>query len=405
METNKNGGTVAFCGTRGVPAGYGGFETAVDEISQRFVERGYDCAVFCRTSASEEVRQTHRGRRLVYVKGSSVRSLDTFVSALQTGLHLLRHRERYGHVFWFNNANLPGILLTLLAGLPVSVNTDGMEWRRAKWSLPFKAYYFLSSLLISRLCETLISDSRTMQDYYQWVFRRKTQFIPYGTPTQPPVSPEKRAQVLGAYGLRPGRYFLQITRFEPDNLVLDTATAFRAARLCEDGFGFLLVGYQYDTPYARRVAALSGRDGVQVADAVYDAEVLAILRSDCFCYVHGNHVGGTNPALLEAMDACPRVLAVDGSFSREVVGDDGHFFDTDGMVGAFRSVLASPDDSAAMQERVRAHYQWDAVVEGYVRLVKGKLAAYRPERARQASQATRAPDTRRERVSTRGRTP
>ena len=406
MKTKENGETVAFCGTRGVPAGYGGFETAADEISQRFVERGYDCVVFCRTSASKEVMETHRGRRLVYVTGSSVRALDTFVSAFQVGWHLLRHRGRYGHVFWFNNANLPGILLTLLAGLPMSVNTDGMEWRRAKWSWPFKVYYFFSSFLIARLCEGLISDSRTMQDYYQWVFRKKTQFVPYGTPGQPPVSPERRSQVLHAYGLQPGRYFLQITRFEPDNLVLDTATAFRAARLCEDGFGFLLVGYQCDTPYARRITALSGRDGIRVADAVYDPEVLAILRSNCFCYVHGNHVGGTNPALLEAMDACPRVLAIDGPFSREVVGDDSLFFDPDGMVGAFRSVLASPDDSAAMRERVRARYRWDAVVDGYIRLTQGKPADYRPTKVRPVPTPwIPATDVRPGRVSTTGRMP
>lgn len=212
--------------------------------------------------------------------------------------------------------------------------------------------------------------------------------------------------MLRGYGLQPGRYFLQITRFEPDNLVLDTAKAFRAARLCEDGFGFLLVGYQCDTPYTRQIEALSGRDGVRVADAVYDPEVLAILRANCFCYVHGNHVGGTNPALLEAMDGCPRVLAVDGPFSREVVGDDGLFFDPEGMVDAFRGVLGSPDDSAAMRERVRARYRWDAVVESYERLAHGKPAGYRPARAGPGPTTVRAPAVGdREKVTTRRSAP
>jgi hypothetical protein len=376
MKTHKEK-TVAFCGTRGVPANYGGFETAVDEISQRFVESGYDCVVFCRTSAGGGTPKTHRGRGLVHVKGSPVRSLDTFVSSLQTGWHLLRHRERYGHVFWFNNANLPGILLTLLAGLPTSVNTDGMEWRRAKWSWPFKAYYFLSSFLISRVCECLISDSRAVQDYYRRVFLKKTHFIPYGVPRTSVVGRKERSEVLHAYGLQPGRYYLQITRFEPDNLALDTALAFRATRLSEDGFRFLLIGYQCDTPYARRIAALSGGGGVQVEDAVYDAGVVAVLRENCFCYVHGNTVGGTNPALLEAMETCPRVLAVDGPFSREVMGDDGRFFTREGMVDAFRGVLACPDGTA-LQERVRSLYQWDAVVKSYVRLMEGKPANYVP---------------------------
>src|SRR5512138_737182 len=119
--------TIAFCGTRGLPANYGGFETAVDEISRRFVSVGYTCEVFTRTGQSDtETHTTHQGRRLVYIKGSRYRKLDTFISSIRTGLYLLSHRRSYQHVFWFNNANLPGILLTRFARIPMTVNTDGL---------------------------------------------------------------------------------------------------------------------------------------------------------------------------------------------------------------------------------------------------------------------------------------
>lgn len=372
----RPGKTVAFCGTRGVPAGYGGFETAVDEISRGFVSRGYDCVVFCRGSSNSGRPERYEGRRLVYVTGSSARKLDTFVSAFQTGWHLLRHRKEYGHVFWFNNANLPGILLTLLARIPTTINTDGLEWRRAKWSWPFKAYYFLSSLLISRLCKTLVSDSRAIQSYYMETFRKKTQFVPYGIPVVPTVSREVESKILEQYGLEPGRYFLQITRFEPDNLPLVVAHAFREAGLAEMGFKLLLVGYQHSTPYTQRIKALSGTDGVVVADAVYDAEVLAVLRAHCFCYIHGNSVGGTNPALLEAMAGCPRVLAIDGPFSRELLGETGDFFTPDNLAASIRDVLSRPDRAAIMRSRVRARYDWETVVQSYARLAEGAAADY-----------------------------
>lgn len=368
--------TVVFCGTRGVPARYGGFETAVDEISRRFVEGGYDCVVFCRKSSREETPKSHEGRRLVYVEGSMVRALDTFASAWQTGWHLLRHRKEYDHVFWFNNANLPGILLTLLARIPMHVNTDGLEWRRAKWRGPFKAYYVISSFLISRLCKGLISDSKAIQSYYRRVFFRDTELVPYGVPEMPLVSREKETAVLKRYGLEAGRYFLQITRFEPDNLPLNTATAFRDAGLARDEMKLLLVGYQHETPYAQQIKALSDRDGIVVADAVYDAEALAVLRRNCFCYIHGNSVGGTNPALLEAMASCPRVLAIEGPFSREVLGEVGRFFEPGGMTKAFREALQYSDQSQAMHERVRSRYRWGAVAESYMRLAQGRPAGY-----------------------------
>ena len=67
---------MAFCGTRGVPANYGGFETTVDEISRRFGESGYDPVVYCRKSSyAGKGSKYHKGRRLVYVEGSSRREL------------------------------------------------------------------------------------------------------------------------------------------------------------------------------------------------------------------------------------------------------------------------------------------------------------------------------------------
>ena len=55
--------TVAFCGTRGVPANYGGFETTVDEISRRFAENGYDPVVYCRkSSCADKALKYHQGR-------------------------------------------------------------------------------------------------------------------------------------------------------------------------------------------------------------------------------------------------------------------------------------------------------------------------------------------------------
>lgn len=376
VKSNKR--AIAFCGTRGVPANYGGFETAVDEISKRFTRLGYDCVVFCRMSSSDKVLAYHEGRKLIYVKGTSIRALDTVVSAIQAGWHLLRHRKMYSHVFWFNNANLPGILLTLLARIPVSVNTDGLEWRRAKWSWPFKVYYFVASYLISQLCKNVISDSKAIQSYYRRRFLRDTHFIPYGIPqvhTHPEV---KKLSILDRYGLEVGRYFLQITRFEPDNLPLESAKAFRVAHLAGDGFKLLLIGFQHKTSYTQKIKAMSGRDGILAAEAVYDPEVLSVLRANCFCYVHGNSAGGTNPALLEAMTSCPRVLAIDGPFNREVLGDVGYFFTPDDMAPAFRSALDYPDQSIAMARRVRSRYNWDSVASSYMRLAEEQPAGYLP---------------------------
>lgn len=332
--------------------------------------------VFCRKSASDQMLKSHKGRKLIYVKGSSTRALDTVASSLQTGWYLLHHRNDYDYVFWFNNANLPGILLTLLARIPTSVNSDGLEWRRAKWRWPFKAYSFLASFLVARLCRSLISDAKGIQSYYKRTFFKDTEFIPYGVPEVPDVSVERESAILKRYGVVAGKYFLQITRFEPENLPLDTARAFESSDLAKDGFKLLLIGYKPEVPYARQVKAMSGNDAIIVADPVYDREVTSVLRANCFCYVHGNSVGGTNPALLEALVSCPRVLAIDVPFSREVLGDTGYFFKVESLANSLRDALNYPEQSTAMQDRARSHYDWDAVTESYARLAEGQSANY-----------------------------
>ncbi|MCP4685022.1 MAG: glycosyltransferase family 1 protein [bacterium] len=379
ISSGKEQVRVAFCGTRGLPANYGGFETAVDQISRRFVDSGIECEVFCRESSSERSLKTHRGRHLTYVKGCSRRSLETFVTAFQTGWHLWRHRKKYSHVFWFNNANLPGILMTRMAGLPMSVNTDGLEWRRAKWSWPFKAYYYLSSLLIGLVCPTLISDSRGIQSYYRRHFFRNTCFVPYGAPTVPRVSERDEHRTLTRLGLEPGKYFLQITRLEPDNLPLKIAEAFRESGLGRLGYQMVFVGYKDATPYAHRLVAYSGSSNIQVREAIYDQEILAVLRKNCFCYVHGNSVGGTNPALLEAMATCPRIIAIDCEFSREVLGPNGVYFPTENIADKLQEACRLEDQTSELKRRVAERYQWQAVAESYMQLSTGIPAEYVPE--------------------------
>ena len=364
--------TVAFCGTRGLPATYGGFETAVDEISRRFVESNYDCEVFCRLSSGAKLVENHEGRRLAYVRGSNNRKLETFISSIQTGWYIWQRRQEYDFIFWFNNANFPGILMTRLARIPMAVNVDGLEWRRAKWSWPFKAYYILTSFLISRFCKNLIADSRAIQTYYRKKFFKKTSFIPYGAGESRSVNESRRQSVLAQYGLEEGRYFLQITRLEPDNIPLEIALGFKESGLDQAGFKMVLVGYKEKTSYTEQIKALSGKTGVEVLEAVYDPEVLAILRQGCFCYIHGNSVGGTNPALLEAMAACRLIMAVDNAFSREVLGDERNFFKPNEIRASLKKTVDLADQSKSMRQRLVRKYDWREVAKSYMLLSEGK---------------------------------
>ncbi len=334
------------------------------------------CHVFCRDSLKINETDDYEGRKLIYVKGSKSRKLDTFISSIQTGIYLLKHRKEYEYIFWFNNANIFGIILSLFAGIPICVNTDGLEWRRAKWSLPFKLFYFTASFIISRVCKKLISDSISIQEYYKKVFFKKTEFIPYGAPQRLVVDNENKTAILNDFDVEENKYFLQITRFEPDNLPLDIAKSFQESELWKKGYKFILIGMKDQTPYTGEINKLTNTKGFQVFPANYDPMVLTVLRENAYCYLHGNSVGGTNPALLEAMQSCKRIMAIDSPFSKEVLGKQGCLFGLDNLADLFLESVNLPDQGQLMKDRIDSSYQWDSVADSYLNVINNKQAAY-----------------------------
>ena len=74
------------------------------------------------------------------------------------------------------------------------------------------------------------------------------------------------------------------------------------------------------------------RNRVILAGHIDDQEVIRELHCNCFAYVHGHSVGGTNPSLLKAMGYGNCILALDTVFNREVLADGGIFFPRDAAV-------------------------------------------------------------------------
>ena len=61
-------------GTRGIPAAYSGFETAVEHLAERFSARGHEVTVYCRPHMTER-HATYAGARLVHLP--TIRSITT----------------------------------------------------------------------------------------------------------------------------------------------------------------------------------------------------------------------------------------------------------------------------------------------------------------------------------------
>lgn len=363
---------IALLGTRGVPAHYGGFETAVEEIGRRLVDRGHQVTVYCR-GAEDTRRRSHLGMDLVHLPALHRRSLETLShTALSVG-HVLTHRT-YDAAIVFNAANAPFLPVLRARRIPVAVHVDGLEWQRAKWGRGGRGYYRWAEALSVRWADTLIADAQGIADYYRHEFGASSELLAYGAPIQS----APRAHRLAELGLAAGGYHLVVARFEPENHVAEIVAGYRrsAARLPLVVVGSAPYGDHY-TALVREQAADDAR--VRMVGGVWDQELLDQLYAGCATYLHGHSVGGTNPSLLRAMGAGAAVIAFDVVFNREVVGPDGTFFASpDDLPTALLQAESSPAARRARGERLRTRaatrYQWGEVADGYEALLK-RLAA------------------------------
>lgn len=370
--------SVAMLGTRGVPARYGGFETAVEEVGRRLVQRGHRVIVYCRDSGSPDAPRPDRyeGMELVRLPAARKRSLETLShTALSVG-HLLRHRADAAIVF--NSANAPLLPLLRAARIPVATHVDGLEWKRAKWGRIGRRYYRAAESLAVRWSDLLIADAQGIADYYRRVFQAPTTLLTYGAPLIAPGSDR-----LAELGLVSGGYHLVVARFEPENHVDLIVDGYRRSTAAKP---LVVVGSApYAGEYTRRVHALAD-DRVRFLGGVWDQQQLDQLYANCFTYLHGHSVGGTNPSLLRAIGAGAAVVAYDVDFNREVVERVGRYF-SDAADVATLLEAAESDPAAVALEGKRASelaegYNWDDVTDGYEQLVLGlaggRFPAVRP---------------------------
>lgn len=353
---------IALLGTRGIPANYGGFETFAEELSTRLAARGHQVTVYCR----EQYRDSYyRGVRLQYLPTIRHKYFDTLAHTFVSTLHLLTHRADVA--LYCNGANAIFTPLPRLFGMPVALNVDGIERLRKKWNRLAKTWYLVSEWLATFCPSEVITDAATIQRYYRDRYGKESTFIPYGAE----IGKVGTAKVLDELGLEPGRYFLYVSRMEPENHPLEVREAFE--RVATDLKLALIGDAPYAHDYIRRIRETSD-PRVVMPGAIY-GHGYRELGSHCFAYIHATEVGGTHPALIEAMGRGALVLYRNTPENAEVAGDAGIPFEPHELTAKIELVLAMSEEERedlrrrALQ-RIRERYSWDAVTDSYETLLE-----------------------------------
>ena len=355
---------IAILGTRGIPANYGGFETFAEHLSTRLVARGHDVTVYCRAHYVSPRELEFQGVHLKVLPTIRHKYFDTVIHGFLSALYAVP--KRYDAALICNAANAPFATILRVAGTPVALNVDGLEHKRKKWNWIARSYYLLAEKLATILPNETVTDARVIQEYYLARHRAVSTMIAYGAEVERRPDPTVRR-----WRVEPNRYVLYVSRLEPENNAHLVIEAFKRVRTAHK---LLVVG---DAPYAREyindLKARARRDRRIIFTGFVFGRDYRALQQNAYCYVHATEVGGTHPALLEAMGFGNCVLTLAAPENIEAIGDAGiAYTDENDLAEKLQRVLR--DGSLVhsyrnrAQARVQDAYDWDYVVDQYERL-------------------------------------
>ncbi len=354
---------IGIIGTRGIPANYGGFETFAEQLATRLCEGGHRVTVYGRSRFVNRQLALYRGVRIRVLPAVPHKYLETVSHTALSVLAALFAGHDIALICNAANAFLAGI--PQLAGQRVVLNLDGIERQRRKWGLAGRAYYRLGEFLATQLPDAAVADARCIQEYYWQEFGAPTRFIAYGTVE----GPLNGRAALDRLKLNPREYLLYVSRLEPENNAHLVIEAYLASGVA---LPLVVVGdAPYGRRYIRRLQRLAARGNVLLPGAIYGRAYRELL-SHCLCFVQATEVGGTHPALVEAMGSACLVLVNDTPENREVVGETAlvyPFNDSVALARLMEAVSSSPESYRDLRDAAaaRAHeaYDWNRVVSQY----------------------------------------
>ena len=357
---------VAIIGTRGVPAMYGGFETLAAELSQGLAARGHTVDVYCRRGRVNP-GSLPAGVNQRFVPMLRTKHLETITHTAFSVIDAVT--QRYDAILMVNagNAILAGV--PRLFRVPVVLNVDGIERKRAKWGRAGRAWYLVGERLATILPNEIISDAAVIAEYYRSQYGARSTMIPYGSTILDRLPPPD----LSKYGLQPGEYLLYVSRLEPENnarLVID------AYRDVPGDVPLAIVGdAPYASSYKNKLTELAGRDSrVRMLGAIY-GDGYRDLQRGAQAYIQATEVGGTHPALIEAMGAGNVILAMSTPENREVTAGTALLFDDRASLADAMTQAIGPNRETlqvlaqAARQRALQVYTWEAVTDAYEALL------------------------------------
>ena len=360
--------SIAFLGSRGVPARYSGFEVVVQELGKRLAARGHEVTVYNRLPHFGPPQPVWEGMRIIGLPTIPTKSLDTIVHTTLSMIDAVRKRYDIIYLCGVGNAILGRF--ARVAGMKVIINVDGADFSRKKWRGFARSWLQRSERWATRSADCIVADNVTIVDRYEREYGMRPEHLSYGlTVREEPVD----CGELRRWGLRPDGYFLYVSRLTPEN---EAELLLKAYRETPDPLPLVLVGGDpYEHAYRRHLEALATDRAIFTG--LRFAEAYIELSQNARAFIMPATIEATRLVLLDQIGMGKAIIYHDCAATREVLGDAGIPFGPDNPIADLSAKLTwakdHPEECAAAGRRSRQraeNFRWENVLERYEQIFR-----------------------------------
>lgn len=375
---------VFIIGSKGIPAKYGGFETFVDELVCRQVDKNIQYHVSCLSNNNETFK--YKSANCFNVKVPNIgpaKAVYYDIAALKYCVSYIKKNNLKNSIVYILACRIGPFVNKYVKQLhalecKVYVNPDGHEWKRAKWNYLIRKYWKLSEKLMVKYADLLICDSKNIEKYIQNDYKQyqpKTTFIAYGADTSKSTLKDDDEKLLNWYqekNVKAKAYYLVVGRFVPENNYETMIKEFMKSNTTKDFV--LITNIEHNKFYEelKQQTHFDKDSRIKFVGTVYDQQLLKKIRENAYGYLHGHEVGGTNPSLLEALATTDLNLLLSVGFNKEV-GEDGAVYwnkqegNLAKLIDRLEEIKPSEleDLSIKAKKRIDDAYSWELIVRKY----------------------------------------
>ena len=359
---------IAILGTRGIPNNYGGFEQCAEFLSVGLVKKGHEVLVY-NPSFHTYNKLNYKGVKIVKVYSPQNLVGASAANFIYDYLCLKDALKKDVDIILELGLITSAVSIILLKdkNVPIVTNLDGLEWKRKKWSASVQKLTKYLEKYGVKYSDYLISDNIGIKNHVLNEYGKYSRYIPYGAQKIKNFN----IDVLNEYELHPYQYILSICRLEPENNL----------EIMIDGYiesnqriPYIIIG-NHLTPYADYLKDKYRNKNIFFLGGIYNKNHLDSMRHYSSIYLHGHSVGGTNPALLEAMASGAFILAHENQFNRSVLDDNALYFSKKQDVSLSLNNIAQKDIYIKKNlDKIEKVYNWSKIINDYERYFKDILS-------------------------------